>query len=558
MLPMRRIVVVALGAFVLALLAWAGWQRQQAGKGSADADRVPVARLEGLGSYRMPVRAATPTARAWFDQGLVLAYAFNHDAAARSFLKAAEHDPRCAMCWWGAALVLGPHLNAAMDPSNAPAAFERVQRAARLARAGRERDLVDALSRRYAVPSTPADRPVLDQAYAQAMRDVVARHPDDIDVRVLLAEALMDLHPWDFHDRAGEPRAWTGEIVALLEGVLREAPEHPGANHLYIHVLEASRTPERALDSARRLHDLAPGAGHLVHMSAHIYMRTGRYHEASEANLRAITADRQTLIACGNPAGLYRDGYVPHNHHFLHASSMMEGASRQALDAADEVARRMDVARSRRPGYEALQHYWVTPYLARVRFGRWDELAALPAPPADLPYPTAIWHYARGMGLLRLGHTDQAMLALQGLATIAAHPEMEAAHVWGLNSLASILRIAERQFAGELASVRGDHAAAIGAMREAVALQDQLDYDEPEPWYMPARQALGAVLLAAGRPDEAQLVYEEDLRRHPENGWSLFGLVQALDAQRRPAQEARARLQAAWRHADVKLQASRF
>ncbi|MGH8516394.1 MAG: hypothetical protein ACREUE_02935, partial [Panacagrimonas sp.] len=408
MLPMRRIAAVALSAFILGLLAWAGWQRQHQAGDAGEIESVEIARLEGLGDYRMPVRVATQDARAWFDQGLMLAYAFNHDAAARSFQKAAELDPRCAMCWWGAALVLGPHLNAAMDPANAPLAYERVRRASGLARAGRERDFIDALAQRYAAVPARADRHALDQSYAQAMRDLVARHPHDVDARVLLAEALMDLHPWNFHDRAGAPRPWTGEIVALLEGVLRKAPDHPGANHLYIHALEASRTPERALKAARRLHDLVPGAGHLVHMSSHIYLRTGRYHEASEANRRAIAADARTLALCGNPAGLYRDGYVPHNHHFLYASSMLEGASHQAIEAAQEVARRMDLSKSRQPGYEALQHYWITPYLARVRFGQWDELAELPPPPADLPYPTAIWHYARGMALLRLGRTDQA------------------------------------------------------------------------------------------------------------------------------------------------------
>lgn len=553
---MGRVAVVAIGAFVLAVLAWFGWQQRERSE-APSADAIGVARLEGLGAYRMPVRVATPEARAWFDQGMVLAYAFNHDAAARSFLKAAELDPRCAMCWWGAALVLGPHLNAAMDPDDAPLALERVRRAASLAKEGRERDFIEALSRRYSA-SAADDRAQLDEGYAQAMREMVARHPKDLDARVLLAEALMDLHPWNFHDRAGDARPWTAEIVALLEGVLRDAPDHPGANHLYIHVVEASRRPERALEAAHRLRDLVPGAGHLVHMSSHIYLRTGRYHEASEANLRAIAADGRTMAACGNPPGIYRDGYVPHNHHFLYASSMMEGASRQAIDAADEVARRMDLERSRRPGYEALQHYWVTPYLARVRFGRWDELVGLPPPPADLPYPTAIWHYARGMGLLRLGRLDEAGKALQGLATIASHPHMDQARMWGLNSLGAILRVAERQLRGEIAAARGEHAQAIEALREAVALQDRFDYDEPEPWYMPVRQALGAVLLAAGRANEAQSVYEEDLKRHPDNGWSLFGRLQALEAQRRPAHEARARLQAAWRHADVQLTASRF
>lgn len=555
-----RITAVAVMSFVLGLLVHGVLRKPEAVSTAASgAESMPAQWLPGLGSYRMEAGIEDADVRRWFDQGLVLAYGFNHDAAGRAFLKAAELDPDCGMCWWGAALVLGPHLNAGMSPESGARAWMRLQQAQSLAprMRVRERDFIAALAARY-TESPQADRASLDQAYADAMRELVARYPQDADARTLLAEALMDLHPWDFYDRSGEPRPWTQEILALLEQVLRETPEHPGANHFYIHLVEASRLPERGLEAARRLQTLVPGAGHLVHMSSHIYMRTGHYHEATEANLRAIAADTRYLDLCRGASGVYPQGYVPHNHHFLYASTMMEGSSHRAVAAADEVAREMDLERSRQPGYVALQHYWVTPYLARARFGRWAELLAQPPPPADLPYPTAIWHYARGMAMLRSGRVAEAQRALEGLATIAAHPDLEQQSVWGINSFASLLQLAERQLAGEIALVRGDSAAAIAALRQAVERQDALHYDEPSAWYMPVRQALGAALLEAGDAEQAQAVFEEDLRRNRENGWSLFGLVSALDAQRRPSQEARARLQAAWKYADVKLAAPRF
>ncbi len=557
-----RIVAVAVLSFVLGLLAHAVFPQRgvdAARARAAAAGELPIELLPGLGSWRMEAGIRDAETRRWFDQGLVLAYGFNHDAASRAFLKAAELDPRCGMCWWGAALVLGPHLNAGMPTENGARAWMRLQQAQRLAPGLREheRAYIAALSARYS-ENAEGDRARLDEAYARAMRELVAKYPQDVDARTLLAEALMDLHPWDFYGRDGEPRPWTGEIVGLLEQVLRQSPDHPGANHLYIHALEASRTPARALESARRLHTLAPGAGHLVHMPSHIYMRTGRYHEATEANLRAVSADRTYLDLCGATTGIYPQGYVPHNHHFLYASAMMEGDSKRALAAADEVARQMDLERSREPGYVALQHYWVTPYLARVRFGHWTELLAQEPPPADLPYPTAIWHYAHGMALLRTGRLLDARRDLEGLATIAAHPDMEHQSVWDINSFASLLHVAERQFAGELALARGENDAAIAALRGAVAQEDALNYDEPAAWYMPVRQALGAALLQAGRAEEAQAVFEEDLQRNPDNGWSLWGLVSALAAQHRPVEETRARFQAAWKYADVKLEAARF
>ncbi|TDU32000.1 hypothetical protein DFR24_1388 [Panacagrimonas perspica] len=553
-----RITALAVVSFTLGVFVYGLLQRpDRTSKATADASSAEL--LPGLGTYHMDAGIGDADARRWFDQGLVLAYGFNHDAAGRAFLKGAELDPDCGMCWWGAAMVLGPHLNAGMAAENAPRAWMRLQQAQLLAprMRTRERAFINALAARYAEPA-PMDRGLLDEAYARAMRELVARYPGDADARTLLAEALMDLHPWDLYDRSGEPRPWTGEIVSLLEQVLREKPDHPGANHFYIHAIEASRAPGRGLDAARRLQNLAPGAGHLVHMSSHIYMRTGHYHEATEANLRAIEADTRYLDLCRAASGTYPQGYVPHNHHFLYASSMMEGSSARAIAAADEVARTMDLERSRQPGYVALQHYWVTRYLARVRFGHWTELLAEPPPPADLPYPTAVWHYAHGMALLRGGRIAEAQRSFEGLATIAAHPDLEQQSVWGINSFATLLGVAERQFAGEIALARGNHDAAIAALQTAVEREDALSYDEPSAWYMPVRQALGAALLEAGHAEQAQAVFEEDLRRNEENGWSLFGLVSALEVQRRPSEEARARLQAAWKHADVKLTAARF
>lgn len=560
---MVRASLLIVAAFLLGALVW--WLLPKTDRSVAAAavssasEAVSAARLPGLGAHRMKVGIADDEARAWFDQGLALSYAFNHDAASRAFLKAAEHDPECAMCWWGAALVLGPHLNAGMDAADVLPAWDRLKEAQRLAPLAGEREqaFIAALATRYA-RDAGVERKTLDEAYAQAMREVAARYPDDVDARTLYAEALMNLHPWDFYDDQGRYKTWTAEIVATLERVLADAPEHPGANHLYIHAVEASATPERALAAARRLETLAPGAGHLVHMSSHIYMRTGHYHEASEANRRAIDADLKYLELCRPGDSLYARGYVPHNHHFLYASSMMEGRSAQAIAAAEEVARRLDLDRSRRPGYAALQHYWITPMLARVRFGRWAELIEMPAPPADLPYPNAIWHYARGMALLREGLVEDAVNEHRALAALADHPDMARLTIWDINRFADILRIAERVLSGEIAAAEGQTARAVAQLREAVALEDALRYDEPTPWYFPVRQSLGAVLLAAGRAGEAQAVYEEDLRHHPKNGWSLFGLVSALEAQRRPAQEARALLEAAWKHADVILGASRF
>ncbi|GGK02199.1 tetratricopeptide repeat protein [Luteimonas terricola] len=521
--------------------------------------------LDGLGNYSFPVTSKHPDVQRWFDQGLALTYGFNHDAAERSFLKATELDPECAMCWWGASLVLGPHVNAAMDPGDSADAWDRLQRARELAPGAdaREQAFIEALSTRYATPAEPPeDRRPLDEAYAKATRSLMAQRPDDLDAAVFHAEALMDLQPWNYYDQALRPKGHTAEIVDVLESVIERNPEHAGALHLYVHAVEASADPQRGAVAADRLRDLVPGSGHLVHMPAHIYARVGRWHDAVLANQRAIEADDAYLAICrGNVQGVYPLGYVPHNHHFLWFAASMEGNSALAGEAARHTAERTDLQDlMRQPGFAGLQHYWMTPWFERVRFGRWDEIANAPNPAQDLPYVTVIWNYARGMAAVRQSRLDDADGHLAALRPLAADPLMDELMVWDRYPLAHAARIAERMLTAELAAARGDDDAAVAALREATAIEDGIPYDEPPGWHAPVRHSLGAVLLAAGRPGDAEQVYREELRRNPGNGWSLFGLAESLKAQRKAdeAGEADRRFAEAWKNADIELTASRL
>ena len=519
--------------------------------------------LDGLGDYSFPVTSAHPEVQRWFDQGLALTYGFNHDAAERAFLKATELDPGCAMCWWGASLVLGPHVNAAMDPADDGDAWNRLQRAVELAPTAsvREQAFITALSARYS-EQPPDDRRPLDEAYASATRALVAQRPDDLDAAVFHAEALMDLQPWDYYDEALRPKGHTAEVVDVLESVIARNPDHAGALHLYVHAVEASADPERGVAAADRLRELVPGSGHLVHMPAHIYARVGRWHDAVIANQRAIEADDAYLAICrGNAQGVYPLGYVPHNHHFLWFAASMEGNAALAGEAARHTADRTDLPElMREPGFAGLQHYWMTPWFERVRFGRWDEIASAPNPAEDLPYVTAIWHYAQGMAALRQSRLDDADGHLAALRPIAADPAMDELTVWDRYPLAHAARIAERTLTGELAATRGDHDAAVAALREAVAIEDSIPYDEPPGWHAPVRHSLGAVLMSAGRAEEAESVYREELGRNPGNGWSLFGLAESLEAQRKgpEAADAQRRFAEAWGNADIELTSSRL
>ena len=519
--------------------------------------------LAGLGTYEFKITTSKPEAQRWFNQALMLTFGFNHDAAERSYLKAAQLDPDCAMCWWGAALVLGPHVNAAMDPADSPKAWLSLQRAVALApRASeRERAFVHALEARYAA-NPPEDRRVLDEAYAKATGELVAQRPEDLDAKVFHAEALMDLQPWDYYDEQLQPKGNTAEVVSLLEAVMKRNPDHAGALHLYVHAVEASADPQRGVAAADRLRTLIPGSGHLVHMPAHIYARVGRWHDAVVANQAAIAADNSYLATCGpNVKGVYPLGYVPHNPHFLWFAASMEGASRIAQDAARKTAQRVNLPDlMRQPGFAGLQHYWMTPWFDNVRFGRWDEIRAAPNPAPDLPYVTAIWSYAQAMAAIRQDRMEDAKRHHAALAKLAADPFMNTLMVWDRYPLAHAAHIAERTVYAELALARGDNTAAIAALTEAVAIEDRIPYDEPPGWHSPVRQSLGAALLVAGRAADAEKVYREELQRNPQNGWSLTGLALALRQQHRTddAVAVERQLRDAWQYADVQLVASRF
>lgn len=516
--------------------------------------------LEGMGSHRRDVGAASEAAQKFFDQGLVLAYGFNHAAAEQAFREAARLDPRCAMCFWGVALVLGPHINAAMEAAAVSPAWEASEQAQRLAARAKpaDRALIEALAKRYS-PMPGAERAPLDQAYAEAMRQLAKRFPDDADVQALTAEALMDLHPWDLWEKNGTAKPWTAEIVTLLEKAMALDPQHPGANHFYIHAVEASKQPQRALASADRLRDLVPGAGHLVHMPAHVFIRTGRYWDAVEANRRAIDADRRTAqVSCHG--ALYAAGYVPHNVHFLWAAASFAGAGGVAVDAAKQTAAGVDLTKLREPGLGVLQHYWVTPLYAFVRFGHWEEILAVPEPEADLVYPRSVWRWARGVAQVRQGDLAAAAAELAALEQLAADPGLAKVTIFDLYDTSGLIAIAREHLAGELAFARGEREAALARLRAAVTLEDGLRYDEPPPWSLPTRHVLGAMLLEMGRPADAETVYRADLEIYPENGWALRGLSRALALQGKPEEAAtvEARFERAWAKGDFELQTSRL
>lgn len=523
---------------------------------------VPVAArlLEGMGDYRFAVTTAVPLAQRYFDQGLVLAWGFNFAEAARSFLQAARLDAECAMCWWGAAYALGPSINHDMDAASAAAAYRHVQRASRLAgrASAKERALIMALGKRYGA-GPRADRARLDAAYVREMREVARRFPDDADVITLLADALMVPRGRDYWSGSGSPRAWTPEILKLLERALELAPEHPGANHFHVHVLEDSPYPERARASARRLQTLAPGVAHLVHMPAHVLLRLGDYAGASLANQNAIAADR-AYLAAGDADPRYVAGYVEHNRHFLWYASIMAGNSKVALAAASELARYAESIAAGGPAAGTWQHFLALPLYTQVRFGRWDAILAAPRPAPATAYTDGVWHYARGMAYLRTGKQARAREEMQRLnANLGSATRGEAA-LKNVIPLASLLAIPGRLLRAELAAAAGDVAGAIEQGRAAVRIESGLDADEPPAWHMPARHTLGALLLEAGRASEAERIYYEDLKVHPENGWSLAGLAESLlrQGQATAAAEARTRFERAWATADVVLSGSRF
>jgi tetratricopeptide (TPR) repeat protein len=524
------------------------------------ADWAHGARLfEGLGSFHRPVTTASPAAQQYFDQGMRFLWAFNHDESTRSFAKAAELDPACAACYWGVALTVGPNYNVpAMIEPRARVAFDAVHKAQQNAAHASpvEQALIAALAARYptAQPLDPSNLAPVLSAYAEAMREVAARFPDDLDVQTLCAESEMTVNAWKLWTPDGQPVAGTPEIVARLEGVLRRDPKHPGANHYYIHVMEASPDPGKATAAAQRLTGMMPAAGHLEHMPAHIMQRIGRYEEAAEANRRGVKADRDYFASTSAPD--YYAMYLAHNYAFLAYSAAMAGRKAETLAAAQSVAQTVPVDMLLMMGDSG----WnlSLPYVTLVRFGLWDELIALGPPDKRAPGLTAAWLYGRGVGLAARGRIADARTVLAELHALSAATPPEA--MAGLNSLRGVLAVAEPILAARIAASEKHDDEAIAQLRQAVAAEDGLAYNEPSDWFFPARHLLGAQLLISGRAGEAESVYRDDLARHPHNGWALYGLAAALKREGKSAEAARTRreLEAAWKYADVRLQASAF
>jgi len=517
--------------------------------------------LTGMGDHSLGQVSDNPLAQAYFDQGLMMAYAFNHPEAAVVFAHAARLDPSCVLCAWGEALVLGPNINAAMEDGVVEQAFRASREAeARLTATSSalERDLVGALLERYERAGS-GDRSDLDLRYAAAMETLAERHGADDDVQALCADALMSTMPWDYWDAAGAPKPATLNVIRALDAALEANLRHPLANHLFIHLWEKNE-PLKAVPAAQRLEGMAPAAGHLVHMPAHIYIRVGRYADAVIANQRAIVAD-QAYLAQSGTEGLYRIGYVPHNVHFLWAAATLAGRGHTALDAADRLGGQIDPALLTVPGLDnILQDYLVTPLLARVRFGKWEEVLAAPLMDEVLLYPRGIQAYARAVALARTGRLDEARAEVAQVTALAADPRMEDFKIWGVNSAASVLGIAARVARAEVEATSGAVDSAIEVLAEAVRIEDALLYQEPETWHHPVRQVLGQVLFDAGRFAEAAQVYRDDLAKYPENGWSLYGLHAALTQMGEDVEalEVADRLKKAFRDADIDLSASRF
>lgn len=542
-------------ALTLSLVAWslaAFAQEHPSASAVKPAELVP-----GIVGYLYhPIWTSNPEAQKFFDQGLTQVYAFNHEEAIRSFQRAAELDPRAPMPWWGEAIALGPNYNVDVDPDHEKAAYTAIQKALTLAAQApaNERDYCQALAQRFS-GDPKADYHQLALAYRSAMRQLAASHPDDPDAATLYAESIMDLNPWHLWTLDGKPAEGTEDILTALEAVLRAYPEHVGANHFYIHALEASPYPERALQSAARLGGMTPAAGHLVHMPGHIYIRTGDYAGAVKANLAAAAADRDYIKRTGTAGSMYDMMYYSHNLHFLAAACSMQGNFACARQAADRLVEHVA------PGVKQMAMLeWFLPWqpFVLVRFSHWDDILAASAPDPSLRLTAAAWHYARCLAFIGKGQESSANSERQALAETIGKTTPDSPY--GYNSAKSVLELAAAILDGKLAAAGGNLPGAVVFYAKAVAAQDRLNYDEPPDWFYPARETLGAALLANGNAAEAENVFRQDLARNPRNGRSLFGLWKALAAQNKTDDSAwvEREFNTAWQQADVALKLSDF
>ena len=524
------------------------------------AQRAGAPLFEAMGDYHMPITTADSDAQRYFDQGMVLAFGFNHAESIRSFRAAQTLDPTCAMCFWGEALATGPNINVTSNGKAIMAPAERASARAAIDQAlalmddvsPKEQDWIRALDQRYdGQADTPRDP--LDRAWANALADMASRYPDDTTVASVYAEALMNTMPWDYWGPDGEAKPNTQAVIASLEAVMDADPDHPLALHLYIHVLEASSNAAKAEPAADRLANLVPGSGHLVHMPSHIYFRVGRYQDSALANIRAAEVDEAYIAQC-NAQGFYPALYYPHNIHFLWASATMQGQSALSLDSARRVVANVRVEQVEQ--FPTIQFFRTVPMLSLVRFARWEEILEEPKPYEPFAFARAIWHYGRGVAHAALGDAGAARVELAAIEGLES--EVDEIFMGNVYPARDLLGIAKSLLRGEMAYRSGDAANAVLAFEEAVALQDALPYTEPPFWYYPTRQSLGAALMASNRLAEAQAVFEEDLEQYPMNGWSMYGLAEALRRQgdETGAEQMTGRFKTVWQFADVSLATS--
>lgn len=517
--------------------------------------------FDGMGDHTHPITTNNKYVQRYFDQGLTIDFAFNHAESARSFRAGQTLDPNCAMCFWGEALALGPNINVTSNGSvimadqERLAAYEAIQKAVSLKNkvSEKERDFIDALATRYN-GDTASPRGPLDLAYAEAMRKLSNKYPEDDDAASLFAESLMNTMPWDYWIDADIPKPLTVEAIETLEKVMARNPRHPMALHLYIHAVESSSQPERAEAAADILLDLVPGAGHLVHMPSHIYWRVGRYADASESNIMAAAVDEAYIAAC-NAQGFYPAAYYPHNIHFLWASSSMEGRSEIAIEAGEKVAK--NVRLEMIDQFPGVEFFKTVPMLSLVQFGLWDRVLELDPPAERLEYANAIWHYARSVAYSNKGNIESAQKEREMIESLKDTNDV--LHLDSIYYPASmLLEIADSLALGEIAISNNDYQSAIQYFANAVSVQDALPYTEPPFWYYPTRLSLGKAYLLSDQADEAEVVFKENLKRYPRNGWALYGLIQALETQNKDSSMVQEQFDIIWQNADVELTSSRF
>lgn len=517
--------------------------------------------FEGMDVVNYPISTKNKEAQKYFNQGLALSYGFNHAEAARSFYYATKIDPECAMCFWGFAYVLGPNYNAGMEPDNYERAYKAIQQAIKLQdkATDKEKALIQALAKRY-VAKPVEDRSQLDIAYSNAMKEVNTKFPDDVDINALYAESVMDLHPWDLYEKNGTPKKWTPEIVALFEKILKKDPKHIGANHFYIHAVEASNTPQRANASANFFDDgNAKSLGHLVHMPSHIYIRTGEYHKGTLANINAVKVDSNYVTKC-HAQGAYPLAYYPHNYHFMAGTATLEGNSKWAMIGANETSNHVHPKTMIEPGWSTLQHYYVIPYFVAVKFGKWDDILKMKLVSDTLKYPKAISHYARGMAYLGKNNVRMAKAEFLRLEVLSYDKSLEKMTIWEINSMASIVQIATNVLKAEILASEKHYAQSIDLLKKAIVVEDGLNYNEPPDWFFSIRHHLGAIQIEAGRYDYAIKTFQEDLKRLPKNGWAHHGLKLAYEKlnNKTKVQEMEKLIAKSWATADVKITTSRI